>query len=83
MLWFWTALWWRDINIYFEEYYHLGYNTLQTVESQPTFRRNLSPPSSGPKISRARNKHESRWQAKLCWLSLDYMALHPRRLYSS
>jgi hypothetical protein len=30
-----------------EEYYLLGFNTLYSVESPPTFRRNISPPSSG------------------------------------
>jgi hypothetical protein len=30
-----------------EEYYLLGYNAVQSVESQPTFRRNISPPFSG------------------------------------
>jgi hypothetical protein len=33
----------------YEEYHHLGYNAVQSVDSQPTFRRNISPPSSGPK----------------------------------
>jgi hypothetical protein len=33
----------------FEEYYVLGYNAVQFVESQLTFRRNISPPSSGSK----------------------------------
>jgi hypothetical protein len=32
-----------------DEYYLLGYNAVQSVESQPTFRRNLLPPSSGSK----------------------------------
>jgi hypothetical protein len=31
----------------FEEYYLLGYNALWSDENQPTFRRNISPPSSG------------------------------------
>jgi hypothetical protein len=31
------------------EYYLLEYNVVQSVESQPTFRRNISPPSSGSK----------------------------------
>jgi hypothetical protein len=31
----------------YEEYYILGCNPMQPVESQPTFRRNISPPSSG------------------------------------
>jgi hypothetical protein len=32
-----------------EEYNLLGYNVLYSVECQPTFRRKLSPPSSGSK----------------------------------
>jgi hypothetical protein len=32
-----------------EEYCLLGYNAVQSVESHPTFRRNISPPSSGSK----------------------------------
>jgi hypothetical protein len=34
---------------YIEEYYLLGYNAVYSVERQPTFRRNISPPSSGSK----------------------------------
>jgi hypothetical protein len=30
----------------YEEFYPLGYNTVYSVESQPTFRRNMLPPSS-------------------------------------
>jgi hypothetical protein len=30
----------------YEEYYLLGYNAMLSVESEPTFPRNLSPPSS-------------------------------------
>jgi hypothetical protein len=32
-----------------EELYLLRYNAVQSIESQPTFRRNISPPSSGSK----------------------------------
>jgi hypothetical protein len=32
-----------------EEIYLLEYSAMQSVESQPTFRRKISPPSSGPK----------------------------------
>jgi hypothetical protein len=31
----------------------------------------------GRRISRARNQHESRWQAEQC--DMDHMALYPRR----
>lgn len=30
------------------EFCLLGYNAMQSVERQPTLRRNISPPSSGP-----------------------------------
>jgi hypothetical protein len=32
-----------------EEYHILGYDAMQSIEFQPTFRRNISPPSSGSK----------------------------------
>jgi hypothetical protein len=32
-----------------QEFYILRYKTVYSVESQPTFRRNISPPSSGSK----------------------------------
>jgi hypothetical protein len=32
-----------------QEYYLPGYNDVQSAESQPTFWRNMSPPSSGSK----------------------------------
>jgi hypothetical protein len=35
-----------------EEFYFLGCNTVYSVENQPTFRRNMSPPPSGPKNKR-------------------------------
>jgi hypothetical protein len=33
----------------FEDFYILGYNAMQPVENQTTFRRNISPASSGSK----------------------------------
>jgi hypothetical protein len=38
---------WGSDNSGYEEYYHLGYNSAQSVKSQPTFRRNISPQFSG------------------------------------
>jgi hypothetical protein len=35
--------------INYEEFYLLGYNAVYFVGSQPTFRRNMSPPSTGSK----------------------------------
>jgi hypothetical protein len=40
----------------YEKYYLLGYNAVYSVESKPTFRRKINPPSSGIRISRARNQ---------------------------
>jgi hypothetical protein len=36
-----------------EESYILGYNAMESVESQPTFRKNMSPPYSGSKNKRS------------------------------
>jgi hypothetical protein len=44
----------------YEEFYLLGYNAVSSVGSQPTFRMNMSPLSSGSKISQARNQRESK-----------------------
>jgi hypothetical protein len=38
-----------------EEFYHLGNNAVKSVESQPAFRRNMSPPSSGSKNKPSKN----------------------------
>jgi hypothetical protein len=35
--------------IHYEEYYLLGYNAVYSFQSQPMFRRNMSPSSSGSK----------------------------------
>jgi hypothetical protein len=45
------------------ELYHLGQNVVQSVESQPTVRRNVSPLSSGSK-----NKQRLCSLPALCWL---------------
>jgi hypothetical protein len=34
---------------YVDEFYLLGHNAVQSVESEPTFRRNMLPPSAGSK----------------------------------
>lgn len=36
-----------------------------SAESQQIYQRNISPPSSGRRIRRARKKRESRWQRDL------------------
>jgi hypothetical protein len=51
-----------------EEYYLLGNDAVYSVESQPTFRRNISPPSSGSKKLQAACHLRSRWF--LAWLIL-------------
>jgi hypothetical protein len=39
----------------YEEFYLLGCNTVQSVESQPIFRGKISPPSSGRKSKPRKN----------------------------
>jgi hypothetical protein len=39
----------------YEEFSLLGYNAVLSVEIQRMFRKNISPPSSGRRISRVRN----------------------------
>jgi hypothetical protein len=48
------------------------YNAVYAVASQPTFRRNMSPPSSA---SKAGGKQSSVYHLLSCW----YTALYPRR----
>jgi hypothetical protein len=55
--------------------YHLGYNAVQSVESQPTFRRNEREPSM-----KADGKQGGEmFFRNVNWLSTDYAALCPRR----
>jgi hypothetical protein len=35
-----------------KEYYHLGYKSVKSLDSQPTFQMNISPPSSESKKSK-------------------------------
>jgi hypothetical protein len=51
----------------YEEFYLLGYNTLQSVESQPTFRRKIVTPSSRLKSKPNKKLARSRQQSKL-WM---------------
>jgi hypothetical protein len=45
-----------------------GYNAMQSVASQPTFRINKSPPLQDGRISKARNQHEAGSKLLLCLL---------------
>jgi hypothetical protein len=45
---------WGSLRGGYEDFYLRGYNTVQSVESQLTFRRNMSPPPSGSKSNQAR-----------------------------
>jgi hypothetical protein len=49
----------------YEEFYLLGYNDVSSVESQQTFRRNMSPPSSESKNNPS--KKQAELAACLCW----------------
>jgi hypothetical protein len=52
------------------EFFLVVYNTMQSVESEATFWRNMLPPSSGLKISQTRKQHE----ADLCSSTLKMEA---------
>jgi hypothetical protein len=49
----------RHRNKEFFFFYLLGYNAVQSVEGQSTFRKNMLPPSSGLRVSQTRNQHEA------------------------
>jgi hypothetical protein len=49
----------------YEEYYLLGYSTVEIVGTQPTFLRNMSPPSSGSKNKPSKKLAERRWETEL------------------
>jgi hypothetical protein len=46
----------RLLQPYYEEYYDLGNNAMKSAETKPTFQKNVSLPSSGSKISQAKNQ---------------------------
>jgi hypothetical protein len=43
----------------YDEFFILEFNCVQPVENDPSFRRNISPPSTGSMISQTRNQHET------------------------
>jgi hypothetical protein len=55
------------------------YNTVQSVERQPTFRRNISPPSSGSNNKPSKKAAESMWQAEPLLALLAWSIFRPRR----
>jgi hypothetical protein len=79
-----------------EKFYFLGYNAVQTAESQPTFQKNKSPISSWLELakqetsikqteSNAGNPEygEDIFLRNVRSLSTDYTALHPRKQNTS
>jgi hypothetical protein len=48
--------------MFFRKFCLMGYNASYSVESQPTFRRNMSSHLQARNISLGRNQRESRWR---------------------
>jgi hypothetical protein len=74
---------WGSHNGGYEEIYLLGYNAVQPVKSQPKFRKNVSPPSSGcvmhatyvTLIFFLAYTSSLKMETDVGWLSTDYTAL--------
>jgi hypothetical protein len=56
----------------YEELYLLGYNAMLSVENQHTFRRNMSPSSSGSKNRRRKKPGSSCHLLSRCFLILFF-----------
>jgi hypothetical protein len=81
---FWDITSWRIWGSHcggYEEFYLLGYNTMESVESQPIFWRNMLPHLCLLLAWVILRPWRRRWHVPLnCRLtSTDYMALHPGR----
>jgi hypothetical protein len=63
--------------------YLLGYNAVSSVESQPTFRRNMSPLSSGLKSKPDMKQTVSRaWEINWQWARLQHYTLRRKTSYN-
>jgi hypothetical protein len=62
---------WDSDNGGYEEFCLLAYNAVWSVQSQPTFQRNISPPFQGPRVSQT-------VLSASCWF-LAYFTLRPWR----
>jgi hypothetical protein len=69
------------------EFYPLGYNAGESVDSQPTFWRNMSPPSSWSKNMPSTKPEDMLATCfhvgSLLGFFMDYPTLYPRRQNSS
>jgi hypothetical protein len=58
----------------YEEYYLLGYYAVKPVESQLTFQRNMSPPSSGPKNKPSYDRNHHKGLLATCFTLISCLA---------
>jgi hypothetical protein len=67
----------------YEEFYLLGFNTVRSVGSQPTFRRKMLSPSSNLAYFWTLEDGSVMFLQNVCWLSTDYATLYLRRQNAS